>query len=130
MKTNAKLSKDIVKRLINPGITSISFIRGGEISDEYISNLYLIGYLASCARRRNLTAPKNNKPLNDLVEPIATAFKNNETAILDEEVIDAAEKWLKTFEGQLGRSSVANLMRLLDDMILGAGIREHFHEGR
>ncbi|MDN0082379.1 hypothetical protein QU487_06380 [Crenobacter sp. SG2305] len=116
-------SKILAKRLVEPGVVALQAIREGEISAQQIVNLHMMTRLAVRARARRMVAPKNSQPVEALTRPITGAFTSGERVILDEETIEQAELWVKALRDQLGRSSQANLMGLINDLVLIASIK-------
>jgi hypothetical protein len=105
-------------------LTAISAIRSGEITQASLQDLQLLSSIASMARRRKMLAPKQNLAIDNLINPIAAALGAGGCVTLDEEEIDLGEAWLVRFQEQLGQATEKELLALIDDLVLCAGLRE------
>lgn len=97
-------------------------IRKGGIDLQKLVNLSMMDRLAIRARNRHMVAPEPGA-MAALVTPLAEATVTQQKVDLDEEAILAGEAWLRALRDQLGRSSVANLTSLINDLIAIADIK-------
>lgn len=115
------VSNNVARRIVAPGLEAIGQIHNGEVSARAVSMLQTQSVIADVARRRKMTAPKRSAVFDGLCRDLSAALRGEGHLVLDEEVIAEAERWLILLRAQLGRSSKANLVALIDTMVLMAG---------